>query len=135
PLYPPPERLAILQLKAARHGSPEQTAKAFSVTGATIASWLKRVEEQGSKALVQLPEPVNKLPDLGWYLVQQLKVLCPMLGKVKIAEILARAGLHLGQTTVGRLLKEKPVPKPPATQPSGSSKRIVTSKYPNHLWM
>ena len=69
-----------------------------------IASWLKRVDEQGSNALVQLREPVNKFPDFVRYLVQQLKALCPMLGKVKIAQILARAGLHLGATTVGRML-------------------------------
>ena len=64
-----------------------------------------------------------------------MKTLCPMLGKVKIAEILAQAGLHLGQTTVGRILKEKPVPKPAATPSSKTTERIVTSKYPNHLWM
>ena len=29
------------------------------------------------------------------------ETLCPILGNVKIAQILAQAGLHLGQTTVG----------------------------------
>ena len=62
-------------------------------------------------ALVQLPVPVNKFPDFVRYLVQRMKTLCPMLGKVKIAQVLARAGLHLGQTTVGRILKEKPASK------------------------
>jgi transposase InsO family protein len=46
--------------------------------------------------LVQLRKPVNRSPDLVRYDVQRLKALCPMLGKVKIAQILARAGLHLG---------------------------------------
>ena len=105
------------------------------VTAATIASWMRRVDEEGPEALVQLPVPVNKFPDFVRYLVQRLKTLCPMLGKVKIAQILARAGLHLGQTTVGRILKEKPAPKPAATQPSQTKERVVTSKYPNHLWM
>jgi hypothetical protein len=41
---------------------------------------------------------------------ERLKTLCPTLGKVKIAQILARAGLHLGATTVGRILKELPAP-------------------------
>ena len=86
------------------------------VTADTIRSWLKRVDEQGPNALVQLREPVNKFPDFVRYLVQQLKALCPMLGKVKIAQILARAGLHLGATTVGRMLKEKPIPKPTEDQ-------------------
>jgi hypothetical protein len=135
PLYPPTERMAILEVKAARGWSLEQAAKAFLVTAATIASWMGRVDEQGPAALVQLPEPVNKFPDFVRYLVQRLKTLCPMLGKVKIAQILARAGLHLGQTTVGRILKEKPAPKPAAHQSPQTKERVVTSKYPNHPWM
>lgn len=43
------------------------------------------------------------------YTVQRLKTLCPSMGKVKIALTLARAGLDLGSTTVGRMLKEQPV--------------------------
>ena len=135
PLYPPTERMAILEVKAAHGWSLEQVAKAFLVTAATIASWMGRIDEEGPNALVQLPVPANKFPDLVRYLVQQLKTLCPMLGKVKIAQILARAGLHLGQTTVGRILKEKPAAKPASTQPSQTKERVVTSKYPNHLWM
>ena len=42
--------------------------------------------------------------------VQQLKSLCPSMVKMKIAEVLARAGFHLGGTTVGRILKEHPLP-------------------------
>ncbi len=38
PHYPPTERLAILELKAARGWSIEQTAGVFHVTTATIAS-------------------------------------------------------------------------------------------------
>ncbi len=43
PYYPPPERMAILELKAARAWSLAQTAKAFLLKSATVASWLKRV--------------------------------------------------------------------------------------------
>jgi predicted RNA polymerase sigma factor len=57
PFYPPTERMAILEVKAARGWSFEQTAKAFLVTAATIASWMGRVDEEGPDALVQLPEP------------------------------------------------------------------------------
>ena len=134
PYYPPTERMAILQLKAARGWPLEQTAQEFLVTADTIRSWLKRVDEQGPNALVQLREPVNKFPDFVRYLVQQLKALCPMLGKVKIAQILARAGLHLGATTVGRMLKEEPIPKPTEDQKKDGKNRVVTSKYPNNLW-
>ena len=134
PYYPPVERMAILQLKAARGWNLEQTARAFLVTADTIRSWLKRVDEDGPDALVQLREPVNKFPDFVRYLVQQLKALCPMLGKVKISQILARAGLHLGATTVGRILKEKPIPRPTEDRKKDGKNRVVTSKYPNHLW-
>src|SRR5436309_2594083 len=41
--FPPTERMAILELRAARCWSLEQTARAFLVTAATAASWLKRV--------------------------------------------------------------------------------------------
>jgi hypothetical protein len=82
------------------------------VTAETIASWLQRIDEEGPKALVQLPEPVNKFPDFVRAMVQRLKTLCPMLGKVKIAQILARAGLHLGVTTVGRILNPDYSPDP-----------------------
>src|SRR5438093_8330032 len=70
----------------------------------TIASWMARLDEEGPDALVRLPEPVNKFPDLVGYLVRCLRILCPTLGKVKITQILARAGLHLGLTTVRRML-------------------------------
>ena len=135
PYYRPTERMSILQLKAARGLSLEQTSQEFLVTADTIRSWLKRVDKEGPNALIQLREPVNKFPDFVRYLVQQLKALCPMLGKVKIAQILARAGLHLGATTVGRILKEKPILKPRKDPKEDRKNRVVTSKYPNHLWL
>ena len=96
PHYGPHERMAILELRAARGWSLKQTADTFLVTPATVTSWLKRIDEQGPDALLQLREPVNKFPDFVRYIVQRLKTLSPSMGKVKIAETLCRAGLHLG---------------------------------------
>ena len=93
---------------------------------------MKRVDEEGADALVQIREPVNKFPDFVRYAVQRLKSLCPSLGKAKIAELLCRAGLHLGTTTVGRILKETPRRVPPET--AESIERVVTAKYANHVW-
>jgi putative transposase len=124
--------MSILELRAARAWSLQQTANAFLVTAATIASWMKRLDEQGPDALVQIREPVNKFPDFVRYAVQRLKTLCPGLGKVKIAQILCRAGLHLGATTVGRMLKETPHPLPRSA--SETTGRVVTAKKPNHVW-
>jgi transposase InsO family protein len=151
PHYPTTERMAILQLRAARGWSLEQTAKAFLVTAETVASWMTRVDEEGADALVQVPEPVNKFPDFAVRMVQRLKTLCPMMGKKKLAETLCRAGLHLGVATVGRMLKENPQPTPrestdspatgeaasPTAEPQAGSqdkKHVVTAKYPNHVW-
>jgi putative transposase len=65
---------------------------------------------------------------------EQIKLFCPTLGKAKIADTLARAGIHIGKTTVGRILKEKPFNAPdPSTDETGKQCRIV-SKYPSHTW-
>jgi len=102
PRYPPIERMAILELRAARGWSLSQTARRFLVTPATIASWTQRLDEAGPGALVQIREPVNRFPDFVRYIVQRLKVLCPTMGKVKIAQVLCRAGLHLSSSSVER---------------------------------
>jgi putative transposase len=133
PYYPPVERMSILELRAARGWSLQQTADTFLVTATTIASWMKRVDEGGPDALVQIREPVNKFPEFVRYLVQRLKTLCPTMGKQKIAETLARAGLHLATTTVGRMLKEKPAPAPKPSEAEFTG-RVVTAKRANHVW-
>jgi len=131
PHYDPHERMAILELRAARGWSLKQTADTFLVTPATVTSWMKRIDDQGANALLQLREPVNKFPDFVRYIVQRLKTLSPSMGKVKIAETLCRAGLHLGVTTVGRILQEEPQSSPGDAAPST---RVVTAKRPNHVW-
>ncbi len=132
PHYPPTERQAILELRAARNWSLAQTARIFLVTPLTIASWTARLDEDGPHALVRLPEPVNRFPDFVGYLVRRLKVLCPTLGKVKIAQMLARAGLHLGTTTVRRMLRDRRRPQP--RQAPQVNPRTVTARRPNDLW-
>ena len=76
PYYPPTERMAILELRSARGWSKEQTADAFLVTAATIASWMKRLDEEGPDALVQLREPVNKFPEFVRYAVRPRSAVC-----------------------------------------------------------
>ena len=109
PHYPSIERMAILELRAARGWSLSQTARRFLVTPATIASWMQRLDDEGPDALVQVREPVNRFPDFVRYIVCRLKVLCPTMGKVKIAQILCRVGLHLSSTTesLGNLVTEE----------------------------
>jgi hypothetical protein len=139
PHYPPIMRMAILELKAARGWNLAQASQRFLVEPSTIAAWFRRLEESGPAALVQIVEPVNKFPLFVRRIVARLKALCPAIGKVKIAQTLARAGLHLGATTVKRMLAGedgKPKHKRGGTELSGKDKpdRAVTAKYPNHVW-
>ena len=145
PRYLPPARLAILAVRAARGWIATRTARVFHLAPATIRAWMKRLDEQGQDALVRLPAPVNKLPEFVALVVHQLKATCPRLGKVRIAQMLARAGLQLSASTVKRLAEravKPPAPKPPkpaaaaktSTAKAQPKKRVVTSKYPHHVW-
>jgi len=80
PYYSPTERMRILELKSVTGMSNTQAAKVFLVGETTIASWQKRTDEKGHKALLQLNQPVNKFPDFVRYIVQRFKALCPILG-------------------------------------------------------
>ncbi len=126
--------MRILELRAARGWSVEQAAQKFLVTEDTIASWVRRVDEGGERPLVQIEEPVNKFPEFVAHLVRSLKLMCPTLGKVRIAQVLARAGLHLGVTTVGRMLGGSPREYETAEEPVVTTGKVVTAKYPGHVW-
>lgn len=141
PYYTCVERLQILELRAARALSAAQTARMFHVEPVTVRLWMKRVDAQDAKPLIQLPVPVNKFSDYVRYVVQRLKVLCPAAGKIRIAQILARAGLSISPSTVLRILKSKPVQPTPADSsisPAGKDplpdRHFVTANYPHHLW-
>ncbi len=91
------------------------------------------VDEQGPDALLRICEPVNKFPEFVSYAVRRLKTLCPQMGKVKIAQTLARAGLHLGATTVGRMLNDGPKPVVEPEMPRRRDTKIV-AKFPDHAY-
>jgi transposase InsO family protein len=133
PHYVPLERMAILELRASRGWSARQAADRFHVSATTLGSWKARIDEHGPDALLRITVPVNKFPDLVRYIVRRLKLLCPRLGKVKIAEILCRAGLHLAPTTVGRFLRaDLRWPEPVAVTVVPGP--VVKARRPNELW-
>ena len=141
PRYSPEERLAILVLRAARGWNTTQTARAFLLSPPTLASWMHRLDEAGDDALLKMPAPVNRFPDFVAAVVQQLRATCPSLGKVRIAQMLARAGLALSASTVRRLLRRHPPrdPTPPAprgraTADEGKTNTGVSASRPHHLW-
>ena len=94
PQYTGLERMAILQLRAMRGWNQSETSRHFLVSDDTIRDWLRRVDDD---ALVQTSTPVNRFPDVVRYAAEQIKLFCPTLGKLKIAEKLARAGSPLHQ--------------------------------------
>ena len=54
------------------------------------------------------------------------------MGRVRIARVLARAGLHLAPTTVRRMLRTPRSPKPsPALH---AAPHIISARKPNDLW-
>jgi transposase InsO family protein len=137
PFYRPIERMRILNLRAAQGWSSKRTAEIFLLNEQTIASWMQRLDEDGEKALIQLQEPVNKFPDFVRQMVLRLKLFYPGMGKHRIAELLARVGLHLGVSTVARMLKqESPVPddKAPPAIAEPRTTRTVKAKSPNHVY-
>ena len=130
PQYSPIERMAILELRAMRGWNQVETARHFFISDDTIRAWLRRADDD---SLLQTNSPVNRFPEFVRYTVQQIKLFCPTLGKVKIAETLARAGIHLGRTTVERILQEKPINEPEPKLKDNATCQIV-SKYANHTW-
>jgi putative transposase len=132
PHYPPEERLGILELRAARGWSLADTARHMLVTPLTVASWTQRLDDEGPGALVRIPEPVNRFPDFVAYIVRRLKALCPRMGSRRIARVLSRSALHIGATTVRKMLT--PNPKPKWSPVCGASARVVTAARPNHVW-
>ena len=131
PQYTGIERMAILELRAMRGWNNAETGRRFLVSDDTLRAWLRRSDDD---SLVQTPTPVNRFPDFVRYAVQQIKLFCPTLGKVKIADKLLRAGIHIGKTTVGRILKEKPVDAPKPTSDDRNKQCRIVSKYLGHTW-
>jgi putative transposase len=133
PHYPPIDRLAILELRAARAWSLAETARRLLVMPLTIASWMHRLDDEGPEALVRLSEPVNRFPEFVGYFVRRLKTLCPAMGTRRIARVLCRAGLHLGTTTVRRMLTDTNARRRPKRVVAESGP-VIRAKRPNDVW-
>ena len=71
---------------------------------------MRRVDEPGERPLIQTVEPVNRYPDFVRNLVRQLKCLLPAMGYERMAQVLGRAGLALGATTIRRIVRERSEP-------------------------
>jgi transposase InsO family protein len=131
PHYTPTQRMRILQLRAARGWTLEETATVFLVDLQTLMIWMRRLDEDGEPALIQTVEPVNRYPEFVRNLVRQLKALCPAMGTERMAQVLGRAGLALGATTIRRMIRE-PGENPEDEPQSERRRRRVVAKYPGH---
>jgi len=133
PHYTPTQRMRVLQLRAARGWTLEKTARVFLVDMLTLQIWMRRLDEQGERALIQTVEPVNRYPDFVRNLVRQLKALFPTMGSERMAQVLARTGLRLGATTIRRIVRERG--GSPEDEPrSERRRRRVVARYPGHTW-
>jgi hypothetical protein len=98
-----------------------------------IINWVRGVDN--GEETVQMSERANRYPDFVRYIVQQLKSFCPLLGRYKIADILARAGLHLSASTVKRMIDEPPIePISDIVPASPSPSPTVQAWYADHVW-
>ena len=123
--------LAVVRQKRCVECCRHRTHRHACRTRGTVRAWLRRADDD---LLVQTKTPVNRFPDFVRYAIQHIKLFCPTLGRVKIADMLARAGIHIGKTTVGRILKEKPVDAPKPTTDDPNKQCRIVSKYPGHTW-
>ena len=145
PHYAPTERLAILALRARAGWNATTTARTFLLSAGTVATWTSRLREHGAAALLSTPVPVSRFPDFVGIIVRQLKTQFALLGRRKLAEVLARVGLHLSASTVRRMLHKRTPPPVPGVAgrvassnntnpPTPAATRVVRSKRPHHLW-
>ncbi len=134
PHYTPIQRMRVLQLRAARGWNLEKTARVFLVDLQTLLIWMRRLDEQGERTLLQTIEPVNRYPDFVRNLVRQLKRLFPRMGYERMAQVLARAGLHLGATTIRRMVRENSGPPEDEAEVTTGRRRRVVARYPGHTW-
>ncbi|MBL8741363.1 MAG: DDE-type integrase/transposase/recombinase [Myxococcales bacterium] len=147
------ERLAILLLRAARGWTAAETARRFFLTTATVAAWFGRRDEGGDDALVRTSTPVNRFPDYVREAVRAIRASFPMLGTKRIAQVLARIGLHVAEATIRRIVTDTPEAPPPSSAPSAAAEgkqptsktstsappprtpnARVAAKHPQHVW-
>ncbi|MCP5071416.1 MAG: hypothetical protein GY946_33055, partial [bacterium] len=134
PHYTAIQRMRILQLRAARGWSRDQTARIFLLDVLTLQRWTQRLDEPGERPFVQTVEPVNRYPDFVRGLVRQLKALFPSMGDRRLADVLARAGLHLAASTVRRMVREIDRTPEPEPEMLTRRRRRVVAKHAGHTW-
>jgi len=111
----------------------EKTARVFLVDLQTLQIWMRRLDERGQRDLIQTVEPVNRYPDFVRNLVRQLRLLFPTMGYERMAQVLGRAGLRLGATTIRRIIRERHGSPDDEPQSEGRRRRVV-ARYPGHTW-
>src|SRR5690606_23523595 len=140
PHFSPTQRLEVLELKAARGWNASQAAARLLLAPSTVSDWLRRLEDDGQQALVQVSVPINRFPDLVARITHDLARLLPTMGRRRIAQLLARAGLHLSASTVRRMLHrpwlrepEPPLPEQSAAPIEVDSKPVMARRS-HHVW-
>ena len=134
--YAPEERFRILVLMHTYGLSRLETGHIFLVDPQTISRWqreaLAEPEANSIGTLVRARPPLRGYDDVVKRLVQMLDTF-EIGGSMKIAQMLARAGLKIGRETVRRY-RRAPRPPRPAARPSAMP-RVLRATYVNHIWL
>jgi len=109
-----------------------------------VRRWIKELREVGEDKLLEVQPPVNSFPAFVDRIIGQIAVALPQPTKRRIADVLARAGLHMSASAVADRLKSEPPSadpeedvasdedgRPPCEQPAP---RTVAAHYENHVW-
>ena len=139
--YTKAERFRILELKAQNGWTAAQAADRFLVDEDTVCRWIKELIQIGEEKLLAIKPPVNKFPDFVDRVVGRMVVALPQPTKRKIADCLARAGLHISASAVYDRIKTPREPdsdaateEQPLVPEKPESPRTVAAHYPNHVW-
>lgn len=110
-------RLRVLDWHRAHGGNLSLTARHFGLTRATVRTWLKRLRAEGPVGLNDRSHRPRRLrqPTTPWTAVikvVQLRKAYPAWSKYKLQVLLARQGLAVSASTVGRILRRRGLIEP-----------------------
>ena len=136
-----------MTLRTVRHPEVcvlEQAAKVFLLTADTISSWVRRIDEAGSEALVQTCQPVNKFPDCVATSSSGSRLSAPPWESRRSLKYFAEpgciwepppsAGFNVGRQNTGRsYFRQRPANRSPRFEPRALWPRPAPSALPQVL--
>lgn len=103
-------RLAMLRWHHEHGENVSRTCRHFAVSRPTFYRWQERYQRVGLRGLTDRSHRPRRVTPPTWttrevLAVQQLRERFPYMGKAKLQRLLAREGIHLSVSMVGRILQ------------------------------